>query len=143
MAYLWLKAFHVISIIALMAGLLYIFRLFVYHAMEEEAVVRQRFEVMERRLMNFIVNPALFLTLGTGIGLILMMPELMKQPWFHIKLTALLGIFASHGIASKYRKKLIENPKVKSDKFFRIMNEVPTVMMIVIVIAVIVKPFAK
>lgn len=143
MLYLWLKAFHVISIIALMAGLLYIFRLYVYHAMEDEAVVRQRFEVMERRLMNFIVNPALFATLGTGVALIWLMPEIMKQPWFHMKALGIVGIFASHGIAASYRKKLLDNPKVKSDKFFRVMNEVPTVMMILIVIAVVVKPFAR
>ncbi|MOA26575.1 hypothetical protein D3C78_1473790 [compost metagenome] len=72
-----------------------------------------------------------------------MVHSLGKQPWMWIKLAAVFGLFASHGMASSYRKKLIANPKVKSDKFYRVMNEVPTVLMIVIVIMVIVKPFAR
>lgn len=143
MLYLWLKAFHVISIIALMAGLLYIWRLYVYHAMETEAVVRQRFEVMERRLVNFIIHPALFASLITGTWLVYLMPELFKQPWFHMKALGIVVILASHGMASAYRKKLMVNPQVKPHTFFRVMNEVPTVAMILIVIAVIVKPFAR
>lgn len=143
MLYLWLKAFHVISIIALMAGLLYIWRLYVYHAMETEAVVRQRFEVMERRLVNFIIHPALFASVGTGAWLVYLMPELFKQPWFHMKALGIVAILASHGMASAYRKKLLVNPQVKSHTFFRVMNEVPTVAMILIVIAVVVKPFAR
>jgi putative membrane protein len=123
--------------------MLYIWRLYVYHAMATETAVQETFQVMERKLMNYITTPAMIVSLLTGVAMIAMTPLLMKQPWMHIKLTLLIGMFASHGIASAYRKKLIANPHVKSDKFYRIMNEVPTVLMILIVIAIIVKPFAR
>ena len=141
---LWLKAFHVIAVIAWMAGMLYIWRLYVYHAMEEEQVVMDRLAIMERRLMNYITTPAMVVSLLTGVGLLAHMPaSYMGQPWMHLKLTLLLGMFASHGVASAHRKKLLLNPRVKSHVFYRVMNEVPTVLMIGIVIAVIVRPWAR
>lgn len=139
----WLIALHVIAVISWMAGMLYIWRLYVYHAMATETVVQETFQVMERKLLNYITTPAMVVSLLTGVAMLAMTPLLMKQPWMHIKLTLLIGMFASHGIASAYRKKLIVNPHVKPDKFYRIMNEVPTVLMILIVIAVVVKPFAR
>ncbi len=139
----WLLALHVIAIIAWMAGMLYLFRLYVYHAMEQEQVVMERLQVMERRLLNFITTPAMIASALTGGTLLALQPYLLSQPWMHLKLTLVLGMFAAHGIAAKYRRLLVTNPRVKTDRFFRVMNEVPTVLMIGIVIAVIVKPFAR
>lgn len=139
----WVLALHVIAVISWMAGMLYLFRLYVYHAQESETVVMERFQVMERRLLNIITTPAMIVSLLSGITMLALAPELLKQPWMHIKFTALLGMFAVHGIGSKYRRVLVDNPHAKPAKFFRIMNEVPTVLMIIIVIAVIVKPFAR
>lgn len=140
----WILALHVIAIISWMAGMLYIWRLYVYHASASDQATIETLQVMERRLMNFITTPAMVVSLLTGVAMIAMNSAYyMSQPWMHIKLTLLFFLFGSHGMASSFRKKLLDNPKVKSDKFFRIMNEVPTVLMIGIVIAVIVKPFAR
>ncbi|MFN3430902.1 MAG: protoporphyrinogen oxidase HemJ [Candidatus Sericytochromatia bacterium] len=139
----WLIALHLVAVISWMAGMLYIWRLYVYHAMATENAVRETFQVMERKLLTYITTPAMIVSLITGVVMLVMSPLLMKQPWMHIKLTLLIGMFASHGMASAYRKKLLANPTVKSDKFFRVMNEVPTVLMILIVIAVVVKPFSR
>ncbi len=140
---LWWKAFHVISIISWMAGQLYQFRLYVYHAMETEAVVRQRFEVMERRLLNAIMTPAAIASLVSGIAMLYLMPELLKQPWMHVKLVLVLGMFAMHGMAVKYRKQLMKEPAKTPHQTFRFLNEVPTILMIGIVIMVIVQPWAR
>jgi len=140
----WILALHVIAVICWMAGMLYLWRLYVYHAQEEEQVVIDRFIIMERRLLNYITTPAMIVSLLSGGGILASnMAYYMHQPWMHIKLMALFLMFGSHGMASAYRRKLAENPRVKPAKFFRIMNEVPTVLMIIIVVAVIVKPFAK
>lgn len=139
--YRWILALHVIAIISWMAGMLYIWRLYVYHALATEQTTIDTFQVMERRLMNFITTPAMIVSLLTGVSLLMQNPALFKQGWMHVKLLLLLFLFASHGMASAYRKKLMRDPKVKSDKFFRVMNEVPTVLMILIVVAVIVRPF--
>jgi putative membrane protein len=141
---LWLKALHVIAVIAWMAGMLYIWRLYVYHAMEQEQVVMDRLAIMERRLMNYITTPAMIVSLATGGGLFwLNHAYYLSQPWMHLKLTLLLLLFGSHGMASAHRKKLLQNPRVKPHTFYRVMNEVPTVLMIGIVIAVIVRPWAR
>lgn len=140
----WLLALHVIAVISWMAGMLYLWRLYVYHSMEEEQVVMDRFQIMERRLLNYITTPAMVVSLVSGGAMIAANPGYyFAQPWMHLKLALLFLLFGNHGMASAYRKKLIENPKVKPTKFYRIMNEVPTVLMIGIVIAVIVKPWAR
>lgn len=140
--FLWIMALHVVAVISWMAGMLYLFRLYVYHAEESETIVMERFQVMERKLLNLITTPAMVVALLSGIAMLALSPSLLTQPWMHIKFTALLGMFACHGIATKYRRVLVDEPHIKPGKFFRIMNEVPTVLMIIIVIAVIVKPFS-
>jgi putative membrane protein len=141
--FLWVMAIHVMAVISWMAGMLYLYRLYVYHAEETETVVMERFQVMERKLLNVITTPAMIVSLLTGITMLALNPAIARQPWMHIKFTALLGMFAVHGIAVKYRRVLVDQPHIKPGKFFRIMNEVPTLLMIIIVIAVIVKPFAR
>lgn len=139
--YLWIKALHVLAIISWMAGMLYLVRLYVNHAMETESVVMERLQGMERRLLNAITTPAMVVSVITGITMLAMNPGLLKLPWMHVKLAMVVGMLAMHGLASAWRKKLIDTPHFKTDKYFRVMNEIPTLLMIVIVVMVIVRPF--
>ena len=140
----WILAFHVIAVIAWMAGMLYLWRLYVYHADEQEQVVMDRFAIMERRLLHYITTPAMIASLLTGGAMLASNAAyFFAQPWMHLKLALVFLLFGSHGMASAHRKKLLANPRVKPAKFYRIMNEVPTLLMIGIVIVVIVKPWAR
>lgn len=141
--YLWIKALHVISIIAWMAGMLYLPRLFVYHcAAERGSVQSETFKVMERRLLKAIINPAMGGTWIFGITMIALNPELMKgQGWLHAKLALVLLMSGVHGVLAKHVRMFANDANTKPAKFFRILNEVPTVLMIGIVILVIVRPF--
>lgn len=139
--YLWIKALHVMAIISWMAGMLYLVRLYVNHAMETESVVMERLQGMERRLLKAITTPAMVVSVITGITMLAMNPGLLHMPWMHVKLAMVVGMLAMHGMASGWRKKLIDNPHFKPHKFFRVMNEIPTLLMIVIVVMVIVRPF--
>ena len=138
--YLWVKTLHVVAVISWMAGLLYIFRLFVYHAMETEQVVRERFQVMERRLLNAITTPAGVVSVVTGVTMLWLTPGWLSQAWLHLKLTMVLGLIASNAFAIVARKRLITEPQAWSHRFFRVMNEVPTLLMLFIVAMVILKP---
>jgi putative membrane protein len=140
--YRWLLAFHIIAVIAWMAGMLYLPRLFVYHC-EADPGSRQSetFKVMERRLLRAIINPAMVLTWVLGLTLA-WMGGWFTAPWLHLKLVLVLGMMGVHGILSKYVREFAADKRRKSAKFFRILNEVPTVLMIFIVILVVVKPFS-
>jgi len=140
---LWLKAFHVMAVISWMAGQFYIWRLYIYHAMATDAAVMKTFQVMERRLLNAITTPAAILSLFTGIGLLALEPFYLEQPWMHVKLLFLVIMYGAHGASIRVRKKLITEPHAYPHTLFRFLNELPTVLMIVIVIMVIVKPFAR
>ena len=141
-ALLWIKAGHVISVIAWMAGMLYLPRLFVYHADATPGTVQsETFKVMERRLMKAIINPAMIAALVFGLLLLLAQPDLMRQGWLHAKLALVFGLFAVHGMMSGWLKAFAADRNRKSAKFFRVINEIPTVLMIGIVILVIVRPF--
>jgi putative membrane protein len=141
--YIWIKAFHVISVIAWMAVLFYLPRLFVYHAENKN---KQEFvsiiKVMEHKLFKYIGVPSFWATIITGLAMIGLNPEIFKTGgWIHLKLTAaiLLIIYFIHlGII---RKKLEKDQCKMSGKFFRLYNEVPTILMIIIVIMAIVRPF--
>jgi len=143
MAYLWVKVLHILAVISWMAGLLYIFRLYVNHAMETEAVVMERFQHMERRLLRAITNPAMIVTLLTGGTMLWMDPGYLKLPFMHIKLTLVLGMCVMHGFAARWRKRLIVEPHFASHKFFRVMNEIPTLLMIGIVICIVIRPWMR
>lgn len=140
--YLWVKSLHVVSIIAWMAGLLYLPRLFVYHAgAAVGSETAETFEVMERRLLRAIMNPAMIATYVFGIWLILLVPDYLSQGWLHGKLALVVGLTVAHMAMAAWRRALAEGRNRRSQRFFRIMNEVPTVLMIGIVILVIGKPF--
>lgn len=140
--YLWLKALHVIAVIAWMAGMLYLPRLFVYHTKATPgSEMDETFKVMERRLLRGIINPAAIATAVFGLGLILADSairgwDFLAQPWMITKLVALVGLYGWHGFLSAARKKFERGENVRSEKFWRITNEIPFVLAIVIVISV-------
>ncbi|WP_448205211.1 protoporphyrinogen oxidase HemJ [Azospirillum sp. sgz302134] len=142
MLYLWVKALHVISIIAWMAGMLYLPRLFVYHCEAKPgSESSERFKVMERRLMRAIMNPAMIAAYVFGITMIVLNPDWLHQGWLHAKILFVLALSAVHGMMSRWMKDFAADRNTHPQRFFRIMNEVPTLLMIGIVIFVIVKPF--
>lgn len=143
MDYLWVKALHVISVIAWMAGLLYLPRLFVYHT---QAAVgspeSQTFKVMERKLLRLIMNPAMIASWVFGLWLIVLLgSSTMSAGWLHGKLALVLLLSVAHGFMARWRKDFERDTNRHTERFFRIINEVPTLLMIGIVILVIVKPF--
>jgi protoporphyrinogen IX oxidase len=139
--YEWIKALHVISVIAWMAGMLYLPRLFVYHC-EAEIGSKQSetFKVMERRLLKAIINPAMIVAWLAGLYLV-WSGHWLQAGWFHGKLALVLAMSGIHGFFARWVKDFAADRNRKSQRFFRIINEVPTVLMIGIVILVIVKPF--
>lgn len=141
MLHLWLKAFHVIAIIAWMAGVLYFWRLLVYHAMETEAVVVERLKVMEMRLRRYIMNPAAVVSWAFGLAMLGTSPGFLQAPWMHAKLGLVVLLTAHHGLALRAEAAMAANPKAYDHRYLRVMNEVPTLLMMGIVILVIVKPF--
>ena len=140
--YEWIKAVHVIAVISWMAGMLYLPRLLVYHR-EAEAGSRQSetFKVMERRLLKAIINPAMIITWFAGIYLA-WAGHWYLSPWFHAKFFLVLLLSAVHGFFARWVKAFARDRNLHSQKFYRIINEVPTILMIAIVILVIVKPFS-
>ena len=139
--YLWLKALHVIAVIAWMAGMLYLPRLFVYHAMAKpKSEVSETLKTMERRLFNFIMMPAMLITWIVGIFLLLE-GQLLGAGWFHAKFVAVLAMTVLHGLFARWVNEFQADRNKHSDKFYRIINEIPTALLIVIVILVVVKPF--
>jgi protoporphyrinogen IX oxidase len=139
--YLWLKAAHVIAVIAWYAGLFYIFRLYVYHVQHRHAPdVSATLEVMERRLLRAIMTPAMVVAIGCGAGMLLVNPGLLRMPWMHAKLGAIVLLLGYHGLAAWVRTRFAERDFVLSETACRWINEVPTILLFIIVIAVIVRP---
>ncbi|MEH6752646.1 MAG: protoporphyrinogen oxidase HemJ [Alphaproteobacteria bacterium] len=142
-AYPWIKSIHVIAVISWMAGMLYLPRLFVYHAESEPGSEKsETFKIMERRLLRAIMNPAMILTYIFG-GLLLATPGIVDwgSAWIWIKLAAIAGMTIAHHVFGKWRKEFERDVNTRSTKAYRWANEVPTILMIVIVIMVIARPF--
>ncbi len=140
--YLWIKAFHIMAMVAWMAGLFYLPRLYVYHA--ENGLTgpqAETFQVMERKLLKYIMNPAMLATWALGIWLVILNPSWLDMGWLHAKITLVVLLSGFQGACGKWRKELAAGTCTKSGKFFRIANEVPTVLLIAIVILVVVQPF--
>lgn len=136
----WLEALHVISIIAWMAGILYLPRFYVYHTeVSHGSETDKLLQKMERRLLRVIINPAMVLTFVSGITLAVT-GHYYLDGWFHIKMLFVLIMLTIHGLLAKYRKDFINNKNIHSAKFYRIINESITVLMALIVIMAIVKP---
>jgi protoporphyrinogen IX oxidase len=141
MIYLWIKALHVIAVISWMAALLYLPRLMVYHVEADPGSKQsETFKVMERRLLRFIGTPAMVIAWATGLWMAYEAGA-FRDGWLHGKLLLVLALSAVHGINAKWIKDFAADRNVRSGRFYRFANEVPTVLMIGIVILVIVKPF--
>jgi putative membrane protein len=144
--YGWVKALHIIAVIAWMAGMLYLPRLFVYHcAAEKGSVQSETFKVMERRLLRGIINPAMIATWLLGLWLAWQGPDAhygwFASGWLQAKLAFVVILSAVHGLFARWVKAFVVDSNRHSQKFYRIINEVPTITMIVIVILVVLKPF--
>jgi putative membrane protein len=139
--YEWIKALHVIAVIAWMAGMLYLPRLFVYHC-DAEAGSKQSetFKVMERRLLKAIINPAMAVTWLAGLYLA-WAGHWFSTGWLHGKLALVIAMSGLHGFFARCVKDFAADRNKRSQRFYRLVNEVPTVLMIGIVILVVVKPF--
>ena len=138
---LWIKALHVISIIAWMAALLYLPRLMVYHvASEPRSPQSETFKVMERRLLNAIMPPAMISSWIFGLWAMWNI-RAWEDGWFHAKLLFVVLLSGFHGLCAKWVRELAADGRSRSQRFYRFANEVPTLIMIVIVILVIVRPF--
>jgi putative membrane protein len=139
--YEWVKALHVIAVIAWMAGMLYLPRLFVYHCEAEAGSKRsETFKVMERRLLRAIINPAMVVTWTAGLWLAIESGH-YRSGWMQAKFVLVLILSALHGMFVRWTREFAEDRNIHSQKFYRVINEIPTLLMIGIVILVIVKPF--
>ncbi|WP_066805804.1 protoporphyrinogen oxidase HemJ [Moraxella oblonga] len=140
--FLILKSLHLIAMVCWFAGIFYLPRLFVYHAMSDDKLSQQRFVIMERKLYRGIMNPAMMATWLFGLSMVLSNWQIYKsQGWLHAKLTLVVLLTIYHIICGKYRLKLVDNPHLKSDKFWRIFNEVPVFILVAVVFLVVTKPF--
>ena len=140
--YIWLKALHIIAVISWMAGLLYLPRLFVYHcAQGPGSPASETFKVMERRLLRYIMNPAMIASFVLGLWLIWELGSIRHLGWLHAKLMLVLALAVVHGLMAKWRRDFELDRNSHTARFFRVMNEVPTLLMIAIVILAVVKPF--
>jgi len=138
---LWVKALHIISVIAWMAGMLYLPRLFVYHA---EAVkgseTSETFKVMERRLLKAIVNPSMILVFLTGFILVYLTGD-WREGWWQAKFILVLGLAGLHGYFARCVRAFAEDRNQWPARFYRFLNEAPTILMVLMVILAVVKPF--
>ncbi len=140
-AYMWLKALHLISVIAWMAGLLYLPRLFVYHTqVHPRSQASELFKIMERRLLRAIMHPSLVASWLFG-GILLLEIGDLESTWLWIKVACAFGLLAVHLALAKWRMDFAEDRNEHSEKFYRVINEVPTVLMIAIVVFAVIKPF--
>ena len=138
---LWVKALHIVSVIAWMAGMLYLPRLFVYHAKATKgSEASETFKVMERRLLKAIVNPSMILVFLTGFALVYLTGD-WRDGWLQAKFIPVLGLAGLHGYFGRCVRSFAEDRNERSARFYRFLNEAPTILMIFIVVLAVVKPF--
>ena len=139
--YLWLKALHTVAVIAWMAGMLYLPRLFIYHSIAKPgSELSETFKMMERRLLNFIMLPAMIVTWIVGIVLVLQ-GQWLGAGWFHAKFVAVVIMTVLHGLFAHWVNEFSLDRNPHPARFYRIINEIPTILLIIIVALVVVKPF--
>ena len=139
-AYPWLKWLHIVAVVSWMVGLFYLPRLFVYHSETASDEVRATLETMEERLMRVIMTPAMFVTWVSGL-LVGASLGAFGQPWLWIKIMCVVALTGFHGLCGRWRRDLVAGSSTRTSGFFRTVNEVPTVLLIVIVGLVVIKPF--
>ena len=138
---LWVKALHIISVIAWMAGMLYLPRLFVYHAEAARgSEASETFKVMERRLLKAIVNPSMILVFLTGFALVYLTGD-WRDGWWQAKFILVMGLAGLHGYFARCVRSFAEDRNERPARFYRFLNEAPTILMIFIVVLAVVKPF--
>lgn len=141
MLYRIVMSLHIVAVISWMAGTLYLIRLFVYHAAEKERVVKERFVMMEDKLYRIITVPAMVVAFGLGLTMLILNPILWKAPWMHAKLFFVLCLIGVTVYSGKVLREFRAGSSPHPEKFFRLFNELPTLLMIFIVFLVILKPF--
>ena len=145
MSYFWFKAFHLIGVVVWFAGLFYLVRLFVYHAEAVEkpepaqSILKNQYELMEKRLYNIITTPGMVVTVAMAIGLITTEPEVLKSGWLHIKLAMVGLLLIYHFYCGRIMKKLANNESKWTGQQFRALNEAPTILLVVIVLLAVFK----
>ena len=143
--FMWLKSLHIIAVISWMAGMLYLPRLYVYHSRTMPgSEASEMLKVMERKLLRFIINPAMILTWIFGLWMAIKINAFdvaANGYWLHAKLGLVLCMQVVHALLSRYRRAFARDERPRSEKFFRILNEIPAALMIGIVILVVIKPF--
>jgi putative membrane protein len=145
MAYYWFKAFHLIGVVVWFAGLFYLVRLFVYHAeaaQEPEpaqTILKNQYEIMEKRLYNIITTPGMVVTVAMAIGLLTTEPEVLKDGWLHIKLAFVAALLVYHHYCGRIMRKLAAGECKWSGQQFRALNELPTVFLVAIVLLAVFK----
>ena len=138
----WLKAFHLISMVAWFAALFYLPRLFVYHSMAEDKISIERFKTMEDKLYRQIANPSMYSTIILGILMICLAPRYyMAQYWLHAKIGIIVLLIIYHHGCYYYLKRFAEDANTKTDRYFRVFNEVPVLFLVAIIILAVIKPF--
>jgi putative membrane protein len=141
--YEWFRMAHILFFVSWMAGMFYLPRLFVYHAtVSEGSEASETFKIMERKLLTIIMNPAMVATWLFGILMLLANPALLYEVWMLAKLVAVIALTAMHFIFAGWQKMFARDANKRSHRFYRIMNEVPTILMIIIVILAVIEPFS-
>lgn len=141
--YHWIKALHIIAVMAWMAGMLYLPRLYVYHTQVKiGSEASELLKVMERRLLRFIINPAMIMAWMAGLWLVHYTNALnpANGTWMHWKFTMLIFMQIVHALLARHRRQFASDTNTKSTRYYRILNEVPTLLLIIIVILVVVRP---
>ncbi len=139
---LWLKSFHIISMICWFAGIFYLPRLFVYHSMSSDPISLERFKTMERKLYFGIMVPSMLATVIFGAWIaILNWPYYQSSGWFHAKMAIVILLIGYHHVCGAHMKRFQKDENHRSDTFYRIFNEIPVVLLIGAVILAVVKPF--
>ena len=140
--YLVVKSLHIIAFTAWMAGMFYLPRLFVYHCQVAPlSEASEKFKVMERKLLRIIINPAMMVTWILGGLMLYAMPDYLSQGWFHVKFLLVFILSGFHGFLARWRKDFMRDQNKHSERFYRWMNEIPTVLLVGIVFMVVLKPF--
>ncbi|MEA5513178.1 protoporphyrinogen oxidase HemJ [Nodularia sp. UHCC 0506] len=145
MAYSWFKAFHLIGIVVWFAGLFYLVRLFIYHVEANQepepakTILKNQYQIMEKRLYHIITTPGMLLTVAMAIGLLSTEPEVLKQSWLHIKLLFVALLLGYHHYCKRLMKQLAADKCRWSGQQLRALNEAPTVMLLVIVLLAVFK----
>lgn len=139
--YLWIKAFHIIAVVTWFAGLFYLPRLFVYHAMTDDQAGKDRFKIMERKLYRGIMWPSMIVVIALGLWMLMLVPAWLQDGWMHAKLTLVLLLVFYHLACGRMLKQFSVDANQRGHVFYRWFNEAPVLVLLGAVILVVVKPF--